>query len=121
MPQTITPYLCVADASAAINWYRRNFAASVSNVIEWEGRVGHAELEFGGAVFYLSDEARQLGVLAPPSLGEGCSTSFVVLVADAETFISRAVAGGARLASADTNGLGEWHGDVQRDEGAANR
>ena len=92
-----SPYLCVADASAAIDWYRRHFAASVSNVIDWEGRVGHSELEFSGAVFYLSDEAPQLGVLAPPSLGQGCSTSFVVLVADAETFISRAVAGGAVL------------------------
>lgn len=97
MTQTITPYLCVHDAPAALDWYRTHFRASVSNVIEWEGRIGHAELEFGGAVFYLSDEAHELGVYAPPSLGEGSSASFVVLVAAVDEFIERAVGGGAVL------------------------
>jgi uncharacterized glyoxalase superfamily protein PhnB len=97
MPQTITPYLCVHDANAALDWYRAYFRASVSNVIPWEGRVGHSELEFGGAVFYLSDEAPTLGVLSPRTMGDGASTSFVVHVADADAFIERAVAGGAVL------------------------
>jgi uncharacterized glyoxalase superfamily protein PhnB len=97
MPQVITPYLCVHDAPAALDWYRAYFGATVSNVIEWEGNVGHAELEFGGAVFYLSDEAPSLGVLAPPTLGAGSSTSFVVLVADVDQFVDRAVSGGATL------------------------
>jgi len=97
MTQTITPYLCVHDAEAAHEWYRTYFGAAVSNVIPWEGHIGHSELEFGGAVFYLSDEAPSLGVLSPRTLGEGSSTSFVVLVAAVDEFIDRAVSGGAVL------------------------
>lgn len=97
MAQTITPYLCVADARAAIDWYREHFRASLGQFIEWEGRVGHAELEFGGATFYLSDEAPRLGVRAPGSIGSGSSASFVVLVADVDGFVARAAAGGATV------------------------
>lgn len=96
MTQTITPYLCVHDAAAALEWYREYFAATVSNVIPWEGRIGHAEVEFGGAVFYLSDEAPALGVLSPQSLG-GAAASTVVLVADVDGFVERVVRGGAEL------------------------
>jgi uncharacterized glyoxalase superfamily protein PhnB len=97
MQQTVTPYLCVRDAPGALDWYRTWFGATVSNVIDWNGRVGHAELEFGGAIFYLSDEAPELGVVAPPSLGEGSSASAVVLVAAVDQFVDRAVQGGAVL------------------------
>jgi uncharacterized glyoxalase superfamily protein PhnB/catechol 2,3-dioxygenase-like lactoylglutathione lyase family enzyme len=93
--QIITPYLGVSDGRAALDWYRRYFRASVSNIIDWEGRVGHSELEFGGAVFYLSDAYPAIGVVAPS--GAGSSSSYVVLVADADAFIERAVEGGATL------------------------
>jgi uncharacterized glyoxalase superfamily protein PhnB/catechol 2,3-dioxygenase-like lactoylglutathione lyase family enzyme len=95
--QTITPYLCVHDARTALEWYRSHFGASVSNVTDWDGKVGHAELEVGGAVFYLSDEAPKLGVVAPASPGSSSSVSFVLMVADVANFIDRAVAGGAVL------------------------
>jgi len=97
MVQTVTPYLCVRGARTALDWYRNHFGASVSNVIEWEGRVGHAELEISGAVIYVSDEAPTLGVLAPRSIGAGSSASFVLQVADVDAFVERAVAGGAVL------------------------
>ncbi len=97
MSQTITPYLCVTDARGAIEWYRNNFRASLVSLIDWEGIVGHAELEFGGATFYLSDEAPKLEVLAPRTIGRGSSVSFVVSVADVDGFVARAVAGGAVL------------------------
>lgn len=95
MTQTITPYLCVQDAPAALDWYRRYFGATVGNVIDWEGKVGHAELDVAGATFYLSDEAPAFGVLAPPTIGAGSSASFVVLVAAVDQFVERAVEGGA--------------------------
>ncbi len=97
MAQTITPYLCVHDAAAALDWYRRTFRATIDNVVEWEGKIGHAEVTFGGATFYLSDEAPALGVLSPRSLGEGNSASYVVLVAAVDELVERAVAEGATL------------------------
>lgn len=95
MPQVITPYLCVHDATAALDWYRDHFGATVRNVIPWDGRVGHAEIDVSGAVFYLSDEAPGLGVRAPERDGSHTSVSVVLQVAAVEEFVARAVDGGA--------------------------
>lgn len=95
MTQVITPYICVHDATAALDWYREHFGATVSNVIPWEDRVGHAEVDVSGAVFYLSDEAPQLGVVAPERDGTRTSVSIVIQVAAVDQFVARAVAGGA--------------------------
>jgi uncharacterized glyoxalase superfamily protein PhnB len=95
MTQAITPYVCVHDAAAALDWYREFFGAVVSNVIPWEGRVGHAEVDVAGAVFYLSDEAPQVGVVAPVRDGSQTSVSVVLQVAAVEQFVERAERGGA--------------------------
>jgi uncharacterized glyoxalase superfamily protein PhnB len=97
MSQVITPYVCVHDANAALEWYREHFGAAVSNVIPWEGRIGHAELDVAGAVFYLSDEAPQLGVVAPTRDGSQTSVSIVLQVAAVEQFVERAQRGGATV------------------------
>jgi uncharacterized glyoxalase superfamily protein PhnB len=97
MSQVITPYICVHDANAALDWYREYFGAAVSNVIPWEGRVGHAELDVAGAVFYLSDEAPQLGVVAPTRDGSQTAVSIVLQVAAVDQFVERAQRGGATV------------------------
>lgn len=106
MSQVITPYLCVHDANAALDWYREFFGADVSNVIPWEGRVGHGELDVAGAVFYLSDEAPQLGVVAPARDGSQTSVSIVIQVAAVEQFVERAERGGAVVQRAIEEGHG---------------
>jgi uncharacterized glyoxalase superfamily protein PhnB len=95
VPQTITPYLCVSDGHAALDWYRTYFGAVVSDVFESDGKVGHAQVEFGGAVFYLADEFPEIGVRAPGSIGDGHSHSMVVRVANVDGIVARAVDGGA--------------------------
>lgn len=95
VPQTITPYLCVHDGRAALDWYRTYFGAAVSNVFDTDGKVGHSELEFGGAVFYLSDEFPEIAVLAPATIGAGHSHAMVVRVADVDGIVARAIDGGA--------------------------
>jgi uncharacterized glyoxalase superfamily protein PhnB len=97
MAQVITPYLCVHDAAAAIRWYADAFAAEVSNVIEWNGAIGHAELDVAGAVFYLADEAPSLGVVSPRAKGPGVTQSVVIDVAVVDNFVARAVDNGATL------------------------
>ena len=49
------PYLAVADARAAISWYRDAFGATlVGDPVEMDdGRIGHAELSVSGGVLYL--------------------------------------------------------------------
>lgn len=93
MTQVITPYLCAHDATAAIDWYREYFRAEVTGIIEWDGKVGHAEVDVAGAIFYLSDEAPHLGVVAPN--GVATSMSIVLQVAAVEEFVARAEQGGA--------------------------
>ena len=90
------PYLAVTDARAAIKWYREVFGATVlGEPVEMpDGRIGHAELEIGGGVFYLADEAPQLGVVAPRP-GEA-SVSLMLPVPDADAVRERALAAGAR-------------------------
>jgi uncharacterized glyoxalase superfamily protein PhnB len=95
MTQVITPYICVHDASAAIDWYREHFGATVANVIPWEGRIGHSEVDVAGAVFYMSDEAPALGVRAPARDGSHTSVSISLQVAVVEEFVERARRGGA--------------------------
>jgi PhnB protein len=63
----VTPYLAVAGAHAAIDWYRQAFGARLLHepVVMPDGRVGHAELEVGGATFMLADQSPGSGTAAP--------------------------------------------------------
>lgn len=65
---SITPYLTVEDARAAIDWYRSAFGARVSfePIFMDDGHIGHVELTIGrDATFMLSDEFDSAGVAAP--------------------------------------------------------
>ena len=65
----ITPYLCVHDGKAAIDFCRRAFGAEETGprFTDADGRIGHAEISIGGARLFLSDEychpwrSRELG------------------------------------------------------------
>jgi PhnB protein len=95
--QTITPYLSVSDGQAALQWYTMHFRATATDVMEWEGKLGHSELEFSGARFYLSNSYPDIGVISPADHPGGNSCAFVVNVDNADTFIARCVQGGATL------------------------
>jgi predicted enzyme related to lactoylglutathione lyase len=89
------PYLAVADARAALDWYQEVFGAELSGdpIVMPDGRVGHAELALSGGVIYLSDAHPELGVTAPRA-GES-SVSLMLPVHDADAVRERAMAAGA--------------------------
>lgn len=90
-------YLRVRDASAAIAFYQRVFGATEKfRLTEPSGRVGHAELDFGGTVVMLSDEYPELGFRGPQSIG-AVSSSIHLHVDDADALIQRALDAGAEL------------------------
>jgi len=69
---TATPYLCVHDAAAALDFYVRAFGAVETMRLpqpEPDTRLGHAEILVGGARIMLSDEFPEIGVLSPRTLG----------------------------------------------------
>jgi PhnB protein len=97
MSPGLTPYLCCADAAAAIDFYTSVFGAVERQ--RWtadDGRIGHAELELAGHQLFLADEHPEIGVRGPLTLG-GTAVSFVLPVPDADATVADAVAAGATV------------------------
>ncbi len=96
-PIRLTPYLAVSDTRAALEWYADAFGArAVGEPIGMpDGRVGHAELDFGGAPVYLSDAHPEIQVVAPSEAGT--PVTLHAEVADVDRLVERAVAAGATL------------------------
>ena len=93
----ISPYLHVKGAARAIDFYRQAFGAEETlRLAEPEGRIGHAEIQIGGARIMLSDEYPEHGILGPQSLG-GAAVALHLTVADVDAFAEQAVAAGATL------------------------
>jgi PhnB protein len=94
----LTPYLCVTDARAAIEWYVAHLGAVVTyDPIEMpDGRVGHVELSVGGARWMMSDEFEEAGVAAPDP-GRAPSVSLHLTVDDVDAVCGRVVAAGVTL------------------------
>ncbi|MBL8175032.1 MAG: VOC family protein [Bryobacterales bacterium] len=90
-------YLIVSDAAAAIRYYCEVFGAKERfRLSEPSGRVGHAELDFGGVVLMLADEFPEYGICSPKTVG-GSSVTIHLHVDNADEMIARAVKAGATL------------------------
>ncbi len=91
------PYLAVADARAAIDWYVDALGATPAGepIVMDDGRIGHAELTLSGGVLYLADEFPEMGLKAPAT--EHVSVSLMLQVADTDAALRRAHDHGARV------------------------
>ena len=59
-------YLRLKDAAKAIEFYQQAFGATEKfRLCEPSGRIGHAELDFGGTTLMLSDEFPEYGIRGP--------------------------------------------------------
>lgn len=107
-------YLRVRGAVDAIEFYKNAFGATEKfRLVEPGGRVGHAELDFGGVTIMLSDEYPELDIRGPQSIG-GTSVGLHLHVDDADETIRRAVAEGATvLRAAENHFYGERSGTVR--------
>ena len=96
--QTITPYLTYRNAAAAIDFYKRAFGATeLMRLAEPSGKIGHAELKIGEALFMIADEYPDYGAISAETLG-GSPIKLHLYVANVDQFAERAVAEGASLA-----------------------
>ncbi|GAA4681066.1 hypothetical protein GCM10023226_17820 [Nocardioides nanhaiensis] len=101
---TLTPYLCVAGAARAIDWYTEVLGAQVTHepILMEDGRVGHVELAVGGsdgARWMMSDEFDQAGV-AGPDTGRGAAVTLHLGLPgadDVDAVAARVVAAGVTL------------------------
>jgi uncharacterized glyoxalase superfamily protein PhnB len=106
-------YLTVDGAAEAIDFYVRAFGAREKfRLAEPGGRIGHAELDFGGTVVMLADTFPEFGLRDPKALG-GTPASIHLHVDDADAMIRRAVDAGATLEREPTDHFyGERAGSV---------
>ena len=94
---SITPYLSVAGATRAIEFYKEAFGAiEVMRLARPDGRVGHAELQLCDSRVMLADEFPEMDFRAPHSVG-GTPVHMHMYVGDVDAVVGRAVAAGAKL------------------------
>jgi PhnB protein len=94
---TVTPYLTVDDAAAAIEFYEKAFGAKERVRMDTpDGKVGHAELEIGDSLVMLSDALPQFTARPPKELG-GTTASVFLYVEDVDAVTKQAVDAGATV------------------------
>jgi PhnB protein len=94
---SITPYLSINGAAAAIEFYKKAFGAiEVMRIAQPDGRVGHAELQVCDSRVMVADEFPEMDFRAPLSIG-GTPVHLHMYVEDVDAVVSRAVAAGAKL------------------------
>jgi PhnB protein len=94
---SLTPYLVVSDANAAIAFYSDVLGAIERlRFAEPSGKIGHAELQLGDSVLMIADEYPDMGVLGPAKIG-GTPVSLMFYVGDVDATLAAAVAKGATV------------------------
>jgi PhnB protein len=94
---TVTPYLAVDDAAAAIEYYKKVFGARESVRMDGpDNTIAHAELDIGDSKIMLSDPFPQSSTKPPKELG-GTSASVFIYVEDVDAIVKKAVDGGATI------------------------
>lgn len=94
---TVTPYLTIRNAAAALDFYKRAFGADeMFRVADPQGKVGHAEIRIGDSAIMLSDEFPDMGANSPQAIG-GSSVMIHLYVENVDALVDRAVKAGGKL------------------------
>lgn len=101
-------YICVSDAARAIEFYGTAFGAREKmRLTEPSGRIGHAELDFGGTTLMLADEFPEYGITGPKP-GMGTPVTIHIHVDNADEVVRQACEAGATLEREPTD---EFYGE----------
>ena len=93
----ITPHLVCANASAAIEFYKKAFSAiEESRLPGPDGLLWHACIRIGGAMVFLVDEMPQMGSVGPLAL-KGSPVTVHLMVEDVDATFAQAVWAGAKV------------------------
>lgn len=93
---TVTPYLIVANAAEAIEFYKRGFGAvELMRLADPSGKVGHAEIKIGDSPLMLADEFPEMDARGPRTLG-GSPITILLYVDDVDAMFAQAIAAGAK-------------------------
>lgn len=87
---SVTPYMIVKGAAAAIDYYKNAFGATELFRMEHEGKVGHAEIKIGDSPIMLADEHPEMNAYSPKTAG-GTPISLMIYVDDVDSMFKRAI------------------------------
>jgi len=94
--RTVTPYLIVRGAAAALEFYKKAFGAKERMRLPMPGgRIGHAEIEIGDSVIMLADEFPEMGAKSPQTIG-GTPVGICVYVENVDARFKQAIAAGGK-------------------------
>ncbi|MGE2736702.1 VOC family protein [Mycolicibacterium vaccae] len=95
---SLTPFLCVADAVAAIDFYATVFGADLVEKMEGpDGTVAHAELDFGTGRLQLGAPSDDYGIAAPTRDADTVTYSIALYCPDVDDVVERARNAGATV------------------------
>lgn len=99
---SLTPFLVVARAAEAIEFYRSVFGARLVDATEMGGVIVHAELDLGNGRLQLGEPNPDYGLIPAPA-GSGDCYSLGLYCSDVDAVVSRAEAAGATIREAATD------------------
>lgn len=92
----VSPALAVDGAAQAMDFYKRVFgAAERFRMPGPDGKIAHAELQFGDSLVMLGDPAPEIGFLDPKAVG-GTPVNLYTYVEDVDAAHAAALGAGAR-------------------------
>lgn len=94
---SVTPYLMIKGAAAALDFYKRAFGAQeLVRMPDGKGRIAHAEMKIGDSMVMLADEQHEMGNKSPATLG-GAGVSLVLYVANVDAVFAAAISAGGKV------------------------
>jgi PhnB protein len=90
---SVTPYIIVDDATAAIDFYSRALGAKEKLRLPMGEKIGHAELQIGDSIVMLADEFPDMDIRGPNSRG-GPTSSLMLYTEDVDAAFKRAIDAG---------------------------
>jgi PhnB protein len=93
---SVTPYILVDGAAAAIEFYSQAFGAvEVLRMAAGPDKIAHAEVKIGDSHVMLSDEWPDMDLLGPAKRG-GATASLMIYLPDVDAAFEQALAAGAK-------------------------
>ena len=90
---SLTPYLVIDGAAAAMEYYKKAFGATELFRMERDGKIGHAEMKIGDSPLMLADLCAEQGHKDPKMLG-GSPVGLMIYVDDVDAIYPQAIAAG---------------------------
>jgi PhnB protein len=116
-PPGVVPYLTIAGASDAIEFYKKAFGATeLSRMPGPDGKLMHAALAVNGGVIFLSDDFPEMndGKGGSPKALGGSAVTIHLTLSDVDAACAQAVAAGAEVVMPlETQFWGDRYGQLR--------